>query len=331
MRSFVKGFLDKLYGIFTGTDIAANRLSTASIPDSVSLQRKAGILLGNGLTVPLITRTDLTLPVSSVSYGCDYKGHTFVAPNAPTGNLETSITRLIANASSANWTIREVALKTHKSASPASNVGNILITHDCQGLAETFNAASDKLVTLTFSIARNSEQGGAVLNLLRLFYNLYLKGIANDSPFLPRSGTGSYTYASALAAGPFVVDAVAAKYWGIIVGFVEDDLHGNPLVGPDEHGRFLEEDTDLTYGANTISAVTISGSSAYFTISRDITNGTTVAKIFNRICLLTKGATADPSALMADQVYMMINRVEPKESLAPNQTIRVEYKFEITA
>jgi len=33
---------------------------------------------------------------------------------------------------------------------------------------------------------------------------------------------------------------------------------------------------------------------------------------------------------MADQVFTMVNRSASNISLAPNQTIRVEYKFEIS-
>lgn len=345
MRSFVKQFLDKLWAILTGDNTAeVSALSTASIAVGASIARKAGIMVGNGLSIPGITSTNLSGLVSSVSYGCTYGGHSFLAPYAPSDTLlKTTITRLITNASSANWIIREVGLKVKKTASTASNVGTKLMTLDA--VTETFYAASDKLVSLEFTVGRTSENGGAVLNLLRVLYNLYLHGNANYSTFLPRIGSVTISHANASATSHLVVDGVAAKYWGVVVGVPldpdspgEEELEGfspsggtsgNPVIPPDDY-RFAIN-TDLTYGANTISAVTISGRKAYFTISRDITNGSTVAIIINRIGLLTKGATAAPSTLQDDQIFLMINRSADDISLAPNQTIRVEYKMEIEA
>lgn len=339
MRSFVKQFLDKLHGILSGDNTTeVSMLSGASIAGGASIARKAGIMVGNGLTLPTITSTNLSGLVSSVSYGCTYGGHSFIAPNAPSDiSLHSSITRLITNASSANWTIREVGLKTKKTASTASNVGTKLITLDA--VSEIFQAASDKLVSLEFTIGRNSEEGGAVLNLLRLFYNLYLLGDANYSAFLPRAGTVTVTHPSASVTSHLVADGVAAKYWGVIVGRYSnilppevlggEPLSDNPVVGPDDY--VFEETTGLTYGANTVSAVTISGRKAFFTISRDITNGTTSELLINRLGLLTKGAIAAPSTLQNDQIYLMVNRSATDISLAPNQTIRVEYRFEIEA
>jgi len=349
MRSFVQNFLTTLQGIFAGEIGSSNanntEIATASIAAGVSITRKAGILIGNGLSTPSITRTDLVARVSSVSYGLTYGAHSFVAPYAPTSTeLKARITRLLTNASSNNFSILEVGLKTKKTASTASNVGMVLRTHD--GVTETFYAASDKLVSLDFTIARTGETGGAVLNLLRVFYNLFLLGSVNYSTLLPRVGSaGSYSYASATASGAFVVDGAAAKYWGVVVGKYEDDVDTgegeegigstppsgtNPLIDTDDYGRNFGINTSLTYGANTITSVTQSGNKVYFTVSRAITNGTTAAILLNRIGLLGKGMTAAPTAVMADQVFTMVNRSASNISLAPNQTIRVEYKFEIS-
>lgn len=346
MRSFVKNFLDTLHDILAGENTNdCTKIATASIAQSVSITKKAGILLGNGIwgSPPAITSTNLSALVSGAAY-LEYKGHSFIAPYAPSNTeIKAQITRLITNASSAPWTITEVGLKNKKTASTASNAGTRLVTLDA--VQENFAAVSDKLVALAFSIARTSENGGAVLNLMRLFYNLYLQGDANYSTFLPRVGTVSLSHANASATSPLVVDGASGKFWGILVGkyaegvgtgetdsseFGEPPTVENPVTTPDDY-IFAENVTSLSYGANTVTAVTISGRKASFTVSRDITNNTTSTVYLNRIGLATKGATADPSALQDDQIYLMINRSVANIALIPNQTIRVEYKFEIEA
>ena len=344
MRSFVKQFLDKLHDIFAGENNAdISKLTSASVGVGASITKKAGILLGNGLGVPTITSTNLSAIVSNAAI-CDYKGIAFQAPYSFSDiELRTRMTRLITNASSAPWVIREVGLKTKKTASTASNTGTVLNTIDA--VTETFQGVSDKIVALDFSVSRSSENGGAVLNLLRLFYNLYLHGSENKSTFLPRVGTVTLSHASASATSALVMDAIAGKFWGVVVGkyvsgvgageedseeFGGTPVPSNPPVSPDEYA-FEINVTDLTYGIVTVTAVIVSGTKAYFTVSRDITNNTTIAVLLNRIGLLSKGATTAPTTLQNDQIFMMVNRSVSNISLAPNQTIRVDYKFEIEA
>ena len=361
MRSFVRSFIDRLYDILSGSNSSQRaHLHTASITVSAtaSTYRLTGILLGNGLAVPTITSTDLNSIVSSASYGCEYKAHSFLAPYALSDiALRTSITRLITNASGNSWTIREVGIKTRRAvtddgtaATSASNVDLLLVSLDA--VNEVFSAATDKQVQIAFQVGRDSTNGGAVLNLLRVIYNLYLHGNANYSPFIPRVGTVTVAHASASATSHLVCDAIAAKYWGIVVGLYEtittDEVttivlapssitkfqttvpapSTNPAVGPDDY-NFAINVVDLTYGANTISAVGITGKQATFTISRDITNGGTASVRLNRIGLVTKGATAAPTTLQDDQIFLMINRSATDINIAPNQTIRVEYKFQV--
>ena len=352
MRSFVRSFIDRLYDILSGSNSSQRaHLHTASITVSAtaSTYRLTGILLGNGLSIPTITSTDLNSIVSSASYGCQYKTHSFLAPYALSDiALRTSITRLITNASGNPWTIREVGLKTRRAvtddgtaATSASNVDLLLVSLD--QVNEVFSAATDKQVQIAFQVGRDSANGGAVLNLLRVIYNLYLHGNANYSPFIPRIGTVTVAHASASATSHLVCDAVAAKYWGVVVGLYETTTAGeedssefqggpapsnNPIVGPDDY-NFAINVSDLTYGANTISAVAITGKQATFTISRDITNGGTASVRLNRIGLVTKGATAAPTTLQDDQIFLMINRSATDINIAPAQTIRVEYKFQV--
>jgi len=338
MRSYVKIFLDKLHDILAGeTTNHYHELSTASVGNTGSLAKRIGIILGSGITPVALTQTDLVSPVTNASI-CDMKTTTFEAPTSlDATTLKAKVSRLFSNASSAQWTIYEAGLKTHKVASGASNAGNLLMTRDMIKSGIVFPGTTDKIVDIEFRVNTSTETGGAVLNLMRLFYNLFLKGSTNDSSFLPRVGslTASYARGEAnFATNAFIVDGASAKLWGIVVGKTSDD--SNFEISPDEY-KFMNgsEHTDLTYGANTITAVTISGTKAYFTISRDITNGTTSAKTINRIGLLTKGATADPSTLQNDQVYLMINRLGDEndyegETLVVNQTIRVDYTFEIS-
>ncbi len=68
-----------------------------------------------------------------------------------------------------------------------------------------------------------------------------------------------------------MVDAIAVRYWGVVIGKWDDQGHegaddSNPIIPPDDNGESFEENTELTYGANTISSVTQSGNKVYFTI-----------------------------------------------------------------
>jgi len=343
MRSYVRIFLDKLHDILAGeTTNHYHEISTASLRNYHnatlgSLARKAGIILGTGITPVALTQTDLVSAKTDAT-SCDMKSTTFEAPTSLDSNtLKCKISRLFSNPSASPWTIYEAGLKTHKAASGASNAGNLLMTRDYIKSGIIFPGTTDKVIDIEFRINTNTVTGGAVLNLMRLLYNLFLKGSTNDSSFLPRNGslTASYARGDAnFATNAFVVDGAASKLWGIVVGSTSDD--SNFPISPDEY-KFINgsEHTDLTYGANTVTAVTISGTKAYFTVSRDITNGTTSVKNINRIGLLTKGSVADPSTLQDGQVYLLINRIGTEENfeglqLAVNQTIRVDYTFEIS-
>lgn len=339
MRSYVKIFLDKLHDILAG-EITNHyhELSTASVGNTGSLAKRVGIILGAGITPVALTQTDLVSPVTNAAI-CDMKTTTFEAPtslNATT--LKAKISRLFSNASSAQWTIYEAGLKTHKVASTASNAGNLLMTRDMIKGGVVFGGTTDKVVDIEFRVNTSTVTGGAVLNLMRLFYNLFLKGSTNSSSFLPRSGslTASYARGDAnFATNAFVVDGAATKLWGIVLGRDRQGEDINEEITPDEY-KINSINTGLTYGANTITAVAISGTKASFTVSRDITNSTTSVYAINRIGLLTKGATADPSTLQSDQVFLLINRIgkdgQPStfQELAVNQTIRVDYTFEIS-
>ena len=339
MRSYVKIFLDKLHDILAGeVTNHYHELSTASVGNAGSLAKRVGIILGSGITPVGLTQTDLVSPVTNAAI-CDMKTTTFEAPtslNATT--LKAKISRLFSNASSAQWTIYEAGLKTHKVASGASNAGNLLMTRDMIKSGVVFPGTTDKIIDIEFRVNTSTTTGGANLNLMRLFYNLFLKGSTNDSSFLPRVGslTASYARGEAnFATNAFVVDAAASKLWGIVLGRDRASEDINEEITPDEF-KINSINTSLTYGANTITAVSISGTKASFTVSRDITNGTGSAYAINRIGLLTKGSLADPSTLQNDQVFLMINRIgedgEPTtfETLAVNQTIRVDYTFEIS-
>lgn len=341
MRSFVNLFLNKLRAILAGDNTGDyDKISTASAgPASAANQYRQGIMVGTGTTDVGLTQTDLVAIATNAAI-VEYGATTFEAPTTLSSTLlHTKVSRLFTNASTAGWTIYEIGTKLKKNASTASaGAGRTLITRDMIKTGILFAGETNKLIDIDFRVNTSSETGGAVLNLMRLFYNLLLKGSTNASPFLPRSGSVTASYGGVTASvNPFVVDGAAAKYWGIVVGATSAD--SNFSVSPDGY-KFDPvgsggEHTDLTYGANTVSAVTQSGNTAYFTVSRDITNGTTVVKRINRIGLLTKGATADPSTLEAGQIYLLINRVGDENNvgeieLAVNQTLRVIYKFEIS-
>src|SRR5690606_35296322 len=294
MRSFVRAFIDRLQQIFAGENTSdITKISTASFGASLgaSVVDKAGILLGEDDTPVAITNTDLGNAHRN-DVQCQYKSTTFVAPFASTANiLKTQVKRLFSNASSSQWTIQEIGLKTKKTASTASNAGLIHISRDVIGRSGSeldgpptgavFPAGEDLRVVFDLSVQR-PETGGAVLNMLRLIYNLYLKGSANASTFIPRSGTVTVSHPNASATSFFVMDGGVNKYWGIVVGYYDEPIHvpistvenpnrSTPSIASDEH-NFTISTSGLTYGANTVSAVQIAANKAYFTITRDITN-----------------------------------------------------------
>ena len=335
MRSFVKNFIDKLHDIFAGeNNLDISKITSVSMDESSSVASRAGIVIGTGINPVALTQTALTTRYYHAAQAI-YKGTTFTAPHTPNeSQIYSGVRRLFTNASSAQWSIYEVGLMSRKVASTASNIpGLVMLTRD--NADELFEAASDKLVELQFVMGRDSinpGNGGVLVNFMRLFYNLYLKGATNDVSILPRYSTLTASHPTASATSHFVVDGAATKLWGIVVGDLEAVPVGGDLVSLDEN-NIDSIHTTLTYGANTVSAVVQSGGKAYFTVSRDITNGTTSTIRVRRIGLLTKGATADPSALQNDQVFLMINKPSNPYpiNLVPNQTIRVEYTFEIQA
>jgi len=327
MRSFVKNFLDKLHDIFAGENTGDITNITSVSAGAGASSDRYGIVLGTGINNVALTQTALTSQKEEADDNITHKTTTFIAPYSPgPSQIYSGVRRLFSNADAQQWYLYEVGLYSKKVASTASmGQGVIMLTRD--RVDELFAALSDKLIELQFVIGRDEDNGGAVVNLMRLFYNLYLKGNANDSAFLPRYGTVSITHPSASLSSPLVLDGAASKLWGIVVGMIPE---GSDPVSMDENN--IEDIwTNLSYGANSITAVTISGNKASFTVSRDITNGTTSSVRINRIGLLTKGAVVDPSTLQNDQILLMVNKpTNPFPiNLVPNQTIRVEYTFEI--
>lgn len=340
-RSWVKQFLDRFHNIMDGTAAnteiatASNGASTAT---NASVCDRYGIVIGYGDTAVQMTDTALADELSE-STQTQFSTTTLVKPTQNSNReLTTAVRRLFSNASSAGIHIYEIGMYLKKTASTASNAGNYFVARDVVTGGELFDALSDTRVEIALK-AQLPVTGGPLLNLLRVFYNLFFAGNANAAPWVPRSGTFTLSHAIASSTSSLVVDGGAGKYWGIMVGYRdknldEVDINGDNNISTVDPYLYT---TEVTYGANTVSSVVQAGNKASFYVTRDITNsGTSNVKI-ERMGLLTKGATAAPTALQNDQCFLCLNKPSELDAtglrnqilLAPNQTLRVTYTFEI--
>lgn len=340
MRSWVKNFIDRLHNILTGTasDTETAKASFgASTATRASVCDKAGILVGTDDAGVLVTDTSLSIPTSE-STQMQHGATTLIKPYQSGRELITGVRRLFSNASSAPKYVYEIGLKTKKTASTASNAGGILISRDVVSGGQLFDGLTDTRVEILMK-ANLPVTGGPVLNLLRLVHNLMFAGSVNSAAWVPLAGTVTLTHGQASATSPLVVDGIASAYWGIMVGYRDKNLDEVDIDGDTDitlnAGALNLYTTDLTYGANTVSAVTQSGNKASFYVTRDITNpGSSNLKI-ERIGLLAKGATATPTTIENGQLFLCMNK--PSEIvnsrnqilLQPDQTLRVTYTFEI--
>lgn len=341
MRSWVKNFIDRLHNILVGT-ATDTEISTASLPASsvgayASISDKAGVLIGTDDTYVTLSDTGLGVPLTE-STQTQFSTTTIVKPYQDGRYLITGVRRLFSNASSADKYVYEIGIKTKKTASTASNAGSILVSRDLVAGGQNFEALTDTRVEIMLKV-QLPVTGGPVLNLLRLISNLMFAGSANYSAWVPLAGTVTLSHAAASTSSSLVVDGGSSKYWGIIVGYRDKNLSEIDIDGDTNvtlnSGELNLYSSDLTYGANTVSSVVQSGNKASFYITRDITNpGTSNLKI-ERIGLLAKGATADPSTIENGQLFLCMNKPDEVTNgrnqilLEPNQTLRVTYTFEI--
>lgn len=355
MRSFVNNFINSLHGILTGDSGADTKKSHVSAGASLtaSTVEKVGIQVGQGGTYVNLGDINLDNQIAEDA-NFVYKGTTFVPPYVmSTGKLGFSIKRLFTNTNSIGYVIEEIGIKSHRVASAgatiASNVGRLL-ARDLGSV--TVTAESNALFSYDFFIDQAAAgNGGPVLNLMRLVYNLLFAGNQNNSTsrLISRTNNSLSTiaYASgavASATSPFIIDGTAGEQyigvvvgkWGGIVPGIDPDSpvyspggSENPDISGDET-TFSITHTDLTVSANTVSAITnpYTGVSE-FSVTRDFTlAGDADTKNYTRVGLLTKG-TADGSTLGTDQVFLCINRPDQNIVLQPGLTLRIVYKFQI--
>lgn len=342
MRSWVKNFIDRLHNILDGTatdtEIATASLPASSVGAYASISDKAGVLIGTDDTTVTLNDTGLGVPILE-TVQTQYSTTTLIKPYQDGRYLYTGLRRLFSNASSSDKYVYEIGIKSKKTASTASNAGGILIARDLVPGGQNFEALTDTRVEILLK-AQLPVTGGPVLNMLRTIFNLMLAGSANYSAWVPLSGTVTLTHGAASATSPLVVDGTSSKYWGIIVGYRDKNLDEIDIDGDTNitlnAGELNLYSSELTYGANTVSAVTQSGNRASFYVTRDITNpGTSNYKI-ERIGLLAKGATAAPTTIENGQIFLCMNKPSEVNDqgrnqilLEPNQTLRVTYTFEI--
>lgn len=357
MRSWVSNFLQRFQYIFSGTTNGSTRIakvdwtSSASSASDVNIQ--AGILLGTGDTAFNIGNTNLEILKNysnETRYGNTSLTKTYaVSDGLKTTAWETKVSRLISNITATPFSFYEFGIKT-RPVTPAT-AAPILISRDVEREGWRIDSYDSVRVEIALKIPYNHSNGGIMPNFLRMFYNLFLAGDDDADAYTVRSGLAgtSYAYTQATTDGPYVLNGGSQKYWGILVGYYDKGSYGgeNPTfpegttseTTPDitdetqaTDSMLHEYTSELEYGANFISPVQILGNkTAYFYVTRDITNtGNTTRKI-NRIGLLTKGAVTNPSILQNDQMYLALNKPSNNTNiiLGPGQTIRITYTFQI--
>lgn len=345
MRSFVNAFLDSFHGILSGDGGADTIISSASA--TATAASNVGLILGDGNVPVQLSDTGLISRRSATSSALTaiHKATTF---NAPFSDREKyimfDIRRLISNASTANWTIRELGVFSKGNASSAIKM---LSRDHFPGEGILFPYNSDIRMTFRF-ISTQSEYGGVNMNFARAIYNLMFVGSINSpaSRIIARVGHSqpTYTYNNntvAASSNPIYAGASANHFNGIVIGYynpgggvgisVEERIGNPPPVGTPglsiDETTFTISHTNISSSANEISSVQASTGSSKFTISRDFLNNSNSIKTFNRVGLLTRGNSSNLTALHDSQFFIAVNN--PNITLEPQQTLRVTYTFSI--
>jgi len=350
------------------------RPSIASKPGSTAVTNASqwtGVQVGRGGGAVQITQTELIQQYceeegNAVAYG----DTTITAPTASGLNvIKTSVKRSFTNNDS-QITLQEVGLKllsvskfalqnTFSVSYPVGyeNKANAkLIARDI--VTETFSNTEMKQVEYLFLINTSTDgTGGMLKNMASFIYNYFFKANYNAQKLLDYSGVEvTYAPASFLSATnfalpasvtPFQVNGIASQPFGIVLGTYDPTgqdadftVYADGEVPEFEIGiqstnvEMNVKTSGLSYGANTISAVTLTGTDqAYFTISRTITNSGTSTQVFNRVGLLTKGTPTTDTALGVGQCVLAMNTLNTNLGvmhLAPSQSIKVTYRFSVS-
>ena len=369
MRSFVQTFLTVLYRYFTGSDNATDAYTrnrsvsyqaiTSTLASGAS---KKGLLCGTGITGVTLSDVGLETPLAHASLA--YGNVTFVPPyisDVTTKTMKFEVRRMLTSVRATTTYITELIVKTRAAfanetasgGASAVNLKPLTISRDLlansvdnsEGLTrgDGIPVNQDEGIAFQFKfklsqVTTGANQGGAVLNFVKMIYNQLFKGNPNGAVLLDDNGSNlAITYANgtfasdASTGNPFHVADTVTNY-GILVGIYDKPAgsdYYNPPINCDDY-KFEVKTTGLTIGATEVAAITnpSKANTAQFIVSRTFTNsGVTTLKL-NRAGLKIKG-----------DAFIAINTLaEPSDNqtgnylaLQPNQVLKVSYPFEVQA
>lgn len=345
-RSFVKEFMDLLEKVFS---VSAVQIGTDKVPLTVNLTSASsdrGILLYS-------STSDIKDPSdawgTSVSSYVVRSSLTYNIPIMPTGITKTlngdnvggtfKITRVIVNNSTTTSANARDILVVGKYISGTAS-GRKLLSRDTENIS--IPPLSSVGIEFGMSFSRSLTTGGEKLNLLQLILNTMFGNNANPLNKMLSHSSGMITYSIGAGANHYYIDAGIDEYYGILVGekyngFVQTGDPGidntvTNVIDVDSDGQYeMTVHTGLGangYGAVTVGSSTLTSTGASITVSRVITNNSTVSKKIERIALYSKGATAGTSGINSGSACLMMNAVDIV--LAPSQSMTVQYVFKVT-
>jgi len=344
--SFVKKFLDDVRGIAASSAIASNGQGrkVSDIAHASAGGALYGILLGNYGTAALVTASYSRAASYRLTGASDsYSAMTMPTQIQYTTSTDGTITmyfdmsRTFTNGTSTtDQVLKEIYLAASNYASQGKTIFSVdkyALTEGARGTGDTLTITPGSVVGVTFrfQMQRSYVDGGVLMNFLRMIYNILMGG--NLSAFsLQRytTNTNETTYRNY----SMYKSSDTGYYHGIVPGYFstaggelsDEGVSADPNISA---GDFLAH-TGLTLGANTVGSVSQQGDKqAYFEIYRTITNSSTVSKTIQAIVLLGHGGTGSTTGINTNSIPYAFNRLQSPIVLAPNQTIKITYRFTI--
>lgn len=347
-KSFVKQFMDLLYEVLSNA-------TPGIVDDNIPLttygiaSSKEGILLYSSNTGAIKNASDVwNTAVSTgvvrtnVTYNVPIKpGDIVITKSGSTGTAKFSFTRTIQNSSTTSNVNAKDILVVGKYVSGTAS-GRKLLSRDTEQV--TIKPSSSITVVFGMQFQRSLVTGGEKANLLQLILNTLMQG--NTSPYNKlgtwTSGYTAYTLTS--GANHYMVDAAANEFYGIVVGtkYNNTSSTGDPVIeggvsnvvidisSNNDQYEMVPLTTELSsgYAAVTVNTAALASDGASITISRVITNNSSVSQKIERIGLFSKGATAGTSGVHAGSACLVMNATDLV--LAPAQSITVQYILKVT-
>lgn len=340
-KSFVKTFLDEVRNISVSNSGGVKKIVTGIAGTAGAASY--GILVGASSVDPLTTAVYTRVSDSKVR-GASYN---YSAMTMPTTVAEVTsaekdtvtyyfdMSRTLTNNANTNVVINEVYLAGVNST--ATGGLTVYAIDKYKNIAQSTQTQSDSLaitpgsvvsVTFRFQMSRPYSTGGALSNLARMLFNVLMANSIEATALTRYNGTSNEnTYADYAIGGA----GTTTSFHGIVVGYLRDRSTLNEYIpaNPNLYNETFVAHTGLTLAANTVGTVVQTGDNgAQFTITRTITNTSTVSKTITHIGLFANGGSNSTSAIANDAIPYAFNKIEPIV-LAPNQTLNVTYTFSV--